>query len=331
MTGPRIIFHIGGAKCGSSAIQGYLRQNHATLRDHGTLVPGTKLDLDSDILGESIWFMERMMGQDDGPDVLRRRIARLATHARQTGAHTVVISAENMCNHARLAEILRAATAGLDALVVLYVRRQDDYFLSAWQQWNMKRYTSLAEYVDRRAGLDADWLGIATTWADAFGDACVRVRPFARDRLIGGDVVTDFLSVTGIDTEGSAPLTAPANLSFDDHLGEMAHRIRDVFDGPHDNEFFMVMARLLGKDVFRKASGSHLMTLAERQALMSHYDAANETLKQRFIPDLGAAPLFRPPSEDDVRPMTEVERLQAENALLMRCVYQLARKLEARQ
>lgn len=329
MSGPTIIFHIGAAKCGSSAIQGYLRQNHAVLAQNGTVVPGTRLDLESEVLGECIWFVERMMGEEDGQGVLRRRISRLAAHAARTGASHLVISAENICNHQALAALFRAASAGFDAKVVFYIRRQDDYFLSAWQQWNMKRYPSLDDYVEKRAGVDANWLEIANTWADAFGDANMLVRPFSRERLVDGDVVADFLAVTGIDGSGCTPLASAANQSFDGHLADMAHRIRDVFDGAHDNEFFVVMAQLLGDKAFRTGSASHLMSLDDRIALLKHYDADNNTLKRRFLPELGDAPLFRPPSEKDVRPMSDIERLQAENAVLMRCVYLLARKLSA--
>ena len=43
--------HIGGAKCGSSAIQAFLRQNASALAARGIAIPGEALDFFTSLFG----------------------------------------------------------------------------------------------------------------------------------------------------------------------------------------------------------------------------------------------------------------------------------------
>ena len=324
----RLIIHIGGAKCGSSAIQDHLARNHGRLRSDGVLVPSKGLTLADEILGQQIWFLEHLSVRPDGPDVLKHRIGRLGVHMEAKGLHTLIVSAENICNHRPLAEWFASAAEGFETQIVFYVRRQDDYFISAWQQWELKRFASMQAYVAEKAGHDANWLDMIAPWEAAFGAKAIVLRPFRRDVLHGRDVVTDFLQELGLPQDGYDPPKGVSNRSFDEHLGDLAHRAQDVFKGPHDNDFYGVMVRLIGEKAFKSRSASHLLSLDERLALLSVYDEGNRALRDRYLPEFGDRPLFDPPTPDDVAVPTEAEKLAAENALLVRALYRLARLVD---
>lgn len=326
---PQVILHIGGAKCGSSAIQAYLARNAAVLAARGVGVPGTQLDFRSPVTGEQIWFFEDAVATGDLAG-MGGRMVRLLDEAAARGLPRLVVSAENLCNHAALAAALAGSLAGADVRIIFYVRRQDDFLISSWQQWNLKRYATVESFLTDRAGLDARWLTVILPWADAFGDACITVRPFVRARLANGDVIDDFFRVTGIPQDGTTPLECNANPSFDEALARLAHRVRDVFDGPHDNRFYDVMARLLGEAALKKGSASSLLDLETRRAILSLYDEENAALKARFMPELGEGPLFAPPGDEDVILRAEAERLSDDIAMLTRAVYALATRIEDR-
>ncbi|WP_413718515.1 hypothetical protein [Silicimonas sp. MF1-12-2] len=122
-----------------------------------------------------------------------------------------------------------------------------------------------------------------------------------------------------------------ANPSFDEALARLAHRVRDVFDGPHDNRFYDVMARLLGQAAFKKGAASSLMSLEKRREILNVYEAENEALKARFLPHQAAGPLFPLPCADDVIEKTDAEQLSDDIAMLTRTVYALAARTEGRR
>ena len=193
----RVILHIGAAKCGSSAIQAYLAQNADALANRGVFVPGPELEFDTHITGEQIWFFE---GVATGGPKLGHRMAHLLREAQAKHASTLIISAENICNHPSLAAPMAEALTGHDCKIVFYVRRQDDFLISSWQQWNLKRFDTVDEFLRARAGIDACWLDMILPWACAFGDDRICVRPFVRSELANGDVVDDFFCGNGIGT-----------------------------------------------------------------------------------------------------------------------------------
>ena len=326
-TRAEVILHIGGAKCGSSAIQAFLKQNVAALAERGVLVPGKALDFASKVTGEQIWAFENGVAGGIEATGLSGRLEALLSAADEMGAARMILSAENMCNHAALAPVLARATQGREVRVVFYVRRQDDFLISSWQQWYLKLYASVEAFLADRVGRVACWHAMILPWAEAFGDDRITVRPFVRDRLAGGDVVTDFLDITGLSSSGLEPLAQAANPSFDEALGRLAHGARDLFENQHDNRFYEVMVRLLGDRALKRGSASSLLDLDTRHRILSRHAEDNEALRARFLPQL-PSPLFTPPRAADVRTESDEKRRSDEIAMLTRAVFHLAEKIE---
>lgn len=325
---PEVVVHIGGSKCGSSAIQAWLAQNAVALAGRGIGVPGQELDFASAVTGEQIWAFERAATRSGGLDPLAGRLAALFDAAAEKGMSRVILSAENMCNHAQLAQTVARAAGDRTSRVVMYVRRQDDFLISSWQQWHLKLYDSLDGFLADKVGTVGCWLTMLEPWAEAFGDARIAVRPFAREHLAEGDVVSDFCRTIGLDPSGLTPLSRAANPSFDEALGRLAHRVRDVFADQHDNRFYEVMVRLLGKAALKSDPGSSLLDLDTRRRIVARYAAENAALKARFLPDLGEGPLFPQPLPREVRSLSADRQVSDDIAMLTRAVYALASKLE---
>ncbi len=323
-----VILHIGGAKCGSSAIQAFLAQNATILLERGIGIPGTELDFESNVTGEQIWAFENAVAHELRATALAERLGRLVQHAEERGLHRLVLSAENICNHRSLAPLLRQAFEERAVTIVFYVRRQDDFLISSWQQWHLKLYETVEAFLADRVGRLGCWLAMIEPWAEAFGDDAIRVRPFVRDHLLDGDVVADFLSTCEIDGAGLEPLSRAANPSFDEALGRLAHRVRDVFVDQHDNRFYEVMVRLLGKASLKSGPGSSLLDLDTRRRIVARYAEENEALKARFLPEMGNEPLFRLPLPKDVRELSAEDQLSQDVAMLTRAVFALADRAE---
>jgi hypothetical protein len=326
-TGKRLILHIGAPKCGSSAIQIHLALNRKALADAGVLVPSVDLDLTGLIEGHQIWFIEDLKSRTDAVEWLSDRLRALADHMDANGMHTLILSAENISGYPWLANIFAEASVEFDIRVVLYIRRQDDYIISAWQQWGLKECDSFDSYIDKDKPILARWGEILTPWELTVGHKRILLRPFRRDMLHDGDVVADFFNALGLPRDGMMPVPQISNPSYDEHLGDLAHRIRDVFSGPHDFRFFQVMETLLGVKGFKSRQSSHLMSLAERQEFLARYEADNTALRDRYLPQFGDRPLFEPPGLEAVALLSDSEKLRAENGVLIRAIYTLAQQL----
>lgn len=327
----RLIVHIGAPKCGSSAIQIYLAYNHLALAEKGVLVPSVDLDAHGTMEGHQIWFTEKLKEATAAIEMLSDRLGALSAHMDAHGMHMAIMSAENISGYLWLPSVFAAAAAatGFEITAVLYVRRQDDFIVSAWQQWGLKEFSSFASYIHKDAEILATWGVILAPWELAIGAKRIVLRPFRRDMLLDGDVVADFFDALGLSQDGLQPLPTQMNLSYDEHLGDLAHRIRDVFEGPHDGEFFLVMEKLLGSKGYKSRSSSHLMSLAQRLEFLSRYEEDNNALRDRYLPEFGDRPLFEPPGRNSVMALSDVEKLRAENGLLIRAVYSLAKRLDA--
>jgi len=328
--GKRLILHIGGGKCGSSAIQDYLAANHAKMMQNGVLTPDQTLGTKGPFKSEQIFFFENLDLTHNATEVLREKFANLLGFMNKKGQHTLIVSAENLSQLSFVPAVLARVVLSIfdDVRVVFYVRRQDDYMISAWQQWGLKTYRDIITYIDEEARPMADWAALLAPWEAAFGPDRLIVRPFQRNRMVDGDVVEDFLSVLNLPHKGCIPLSKLSNRSFDEHLGDMAHRIRDVFDGPHDNRMYDVMVRVLGDPIFKTQSGSHLLTLSDRLKILEQYATGNEEIKERYLPELGDEPLFKPPTAKDVITLDDIDKLRGENEVLLRMFYVLTAKFE---
>ena len=321
---PDLILHIGGAKCGSSAIQAYLAQNSTALAGRGIGVPGTALDFESDVTGEQIWMFENAATHGLHASALCDKVARLFDNATERGISRIVLSAENICNHPALACVLADATRDRSVQIVFYVRRQDDFLISSWQQWHLKLYDTVEAFLADRVGRLGCWMTMIEPWAKAFGDDAIAVRPFTRSHLKDGDVVADFFDCIGISQNELVPLARPANPSFDEALARLAHRVRDVFKDQHDNRFYEVMVRLLGTSALKSDPGSSLLDLDTRRRIVLRYAQENDALKARFLPELGEGPLFEQPMPKDVRPVSDSEQMSQDIAMLTRAVFAIA-------
>jgi hypothetical protein len=325
----RLVLHIGGAKCGSTAIQGVLRENAATLRSLAVLVPGLALDLESPVHGHQVRFLAKTVDLADGPEVVNRRLWTLRRHMDDSGLKTLVVSAENLINQNKYPQLFAGAERIFDEVrIIAYVRRQDDYFTSGWQQWGLKAYPSMRAYLDARIGKEADWSAQLLPWDHLFGRESIVVRRFQRSALVNRDVVADFFSVADLPLDQCSRSEDLYNPSWDENIGMLAHRVRDVFTSQHDDRFFRDFFFAGGPSLYKNYAGSILLTLDERREILDLYTASNEQLRTRYFLDLDSdESLFESPSQDDVVEVTELEQLRRQQDVLVRAILGLVNRV----
>ena len=322
----RLIVHIGCAKGGSSAIQAGLRANHAALAAQGVVVASKDLRCGSTVTGAQAAFFDSLVCDRQARDVPNLGDL-LDALADEQDASTIVLSAENLCNPMGFEKIFATVRERFDTRIVMYVRRQDEFLESAWQQWDVKRGGSLLAWLVECIGIHGNWLEILAPWADSFGDERMMVRVFDRQRLAGGDVFQDFCAA--LDVDASALQTpGEVNVGLTPLLNRLVEGRGYLFDGPHDSAFYDSLRDLAKALVERDEPAARLFSSAEAEAVMLRYEQANERFRQRYLPN-EKGPLFALRREAPARGAAPVEMAAFERELLQLQIFNLHKKVQA--
>ncbi|MDB2407698.1 hypothetical protein N9W17_04135 [Jannaschia sp.] len=218
----KLTIHLGGQKCGSSALQGYLFFGRYALAKAGIAYLDRDLGHDMDRAASHTAMLARLTE----PDAVEWTRARAGALPWDGEISDYVLSTEGFCRIRGMSDYAAALAPFAQfgpVHLVLYVRPQAEVIYSGWQQWALNDSPEAWIHSALARGF-ANWRRVWETWRAAFPDARFDVRVFDRALFEGGDIVTDFRALTGW------PAVTPrkqggANPTFDD-LTAMA--IREV-------------------------------------------------------------------------------------------------------
>ena len=274
------ILHIGAGKTGSSAIQGFIRDNHHWLRRHGIAIPNGKFRFAQNIGGHQVFGCQEFFNAD-GVGFFHR----LNHMMEKRAAQTVLLSAENMSNSGN-EKYFRKFCATYKTKVILYIRRQDEYLASAWQQWYGKTNSNLDGWLQDAIFKLAHWDKTIAAWENVAGRGNVVPRVFERKRLPEGNVVYDFLNALELDwnthkTELKLDM-GDVNRSYHNILTSMFAGRSDLFEGVHDDKFYRFITSVCGEKYLGSSSLS-LISRDWRERIISHYDSGNNLVREQFF------------------------------------------------
>lgn len=324
----KLVIHAGGSKTGSSSIQMALAENARALKAAGILVPDTNLGTRAAVTGHQVPLFETLRHKPcEGREIVTARITDL--FERNSDCHTVLISAENLGSIGDEPRLFDDVVGRYDTRVIMYIRRQDEFMLSAWQQWFGKQNTDFWAWLLESAGDYGNWRRMVENWLAALDESRITLRLFDREHLVDRDVVADFFSLIGPVPQGLKFPRSKANPSYAPALFDMVTGEKLVFEDEHDSRFFDMVEDLVGSR-FHKAAREPELTPAQRRALLSRYRDSNEWIRQRFFPEL-PAPLFdvhEPPSSA-AKPKSREDVMAEQIRMLAVMMYRLYRKNNA--
>jgi hypothetical protein len=221
----RVFVHIGRSKTGSTAIQRALSSNRETLARLGYIYPGSGLD--HEVVFHTLALAH---GHRPVPEILNFAEEASSIHAViRSSEQDAIISTEGLMNLSPA--VVRGWLDGLDVRIIVYVRDQAESFASGYQQ-DVKASLESAPFDEyaRRHGMH--YVDFLDAWAAVFGQSNMSVRAYDRRDLIGGDLVTDFLSIIGIDDVGPFKVAGlDPNPSIAGPLLEAKRRLNAMYRG----------------------------------------------------------------------------------------------------
>ena len=302
MSDLRLVLHPGHPKCGSSSIQHALYANIEPLKDRGVIVPAHR---------PNRVFMQACLRQDFAP--VRRWLTDIVDETRRAGGDTVVVSAENlgvrrMVTQGRpVHELFSERFETVD--VIYYIRRHDDYMVSQWQQWGHKQGLGLEAFIEER--LDdhtPDYLVSATALAEIYGSDRIAVVPLHAQALLGGELLTDFVSRSGLGPLPVAEKDRRRNVSMGGYFCDVLARVPRVYDqalasraseGITDRSVRRLLERYVRSEDLLFSGDKRIMSVKQRRRVMEHFARDNEALHGRFFPDAPFDAVFGIPARDD--------------------------------
>ncbi len=275
------ILHIGAGKTGSSAIQAFLRENAPALKQYGFAIPSQEFRFVPQISGHQVFGFQKFFDAE-GVGLFHR--LNFMMQARE--GRTVILSAENISNGENY-RYFRKFCQEFRTKVIFYIRRQDDYLASAWQQWFGKVHTDIDAWLDDAMRRTGHWGQTLDRWAEIAGAGELVPRVFERQYFEGGDVVRDFAGLLGLRADESRNLTFSArdiNSSFNHVITSLVAGRRDVFENGHDDRFYKFVTGLTGRRYIGGGDLS-LISRAGRERIVEHYREENERVRAEYFPD----------------------------------------------
>lgn len=283
-----IVLHIGAGKAGSSTIHAFLRRNHTKLAAHGLVVLDRELGLDGTVTGEHVWKLQSLIDNDD-----ESGLCAALDRAVQTvgGGRSVLISAENLSNPGYHRYFRRIGETH-KVRAILYIRRQDEYLMSCWQQWHCKIESDLNAWLIRALPRFGMWERIIHEWESVLGPGNVEVRIFERSAMKDGNLLVDFLDPLGLTSFRD---------EFDFRVDQVNQSLSDVVTplimggrvckGIHDNEYYRFVRAVTG-DSYTTGPKVSLITRGQRESIVGFYRDMNQRVCASYFP--GRKRLFEP-------------------------------------
>jgi hypothetical protein len=334
----RLVLHPGHPKCGSSSIQHALRLNTAALAERGVFVPPRR---------PNRIFIQACERQQFVP--VEEWLLQLLARARKAGCDTLVISSENLgvrqlvTNGRPIHQIFARHLQPVD--VVYYIRRQDDWIVSMWQQWGHKAGKSLTQYTDERLGFhEPVFLAATRLFEEVYGSDRITVVPLERQALVGEDLIVDFshrAAVGPLEVEDDERYKNPSMSGF---LCDVLARVPHVYDqtlvarvaeGRTDTSIRHLLDRWVFSPHLLFSGDKRIMSLEERRRVMAHFEDDNRTLHERYFRDVPFNVVFGLPAHHEEEAhqalRDEMAGLKDVVAIQMELIVKLLRDAESGQ
>jgi len=314
--GPIFYIHIGLPKTATTTIQYFLTTHRDALLRRGVLYPRSIAMSDGHaelhrVLGlavepESVPWLAGLRKQLDGEDV----IASLLKETRRTEADIVILSSEALAFMHRPAA-LRQALAPHPVRILIYLRRQDSFLASFYNQLIKSGLyaATFEEFLVQHAQNAIELRGhlrslaicnyerLLDLWADAFGQDNIAVGVY-EDYDFPDGLLRDMAAKTKINVLDLAPPDVDANRTLQSSILSLKRRVNELLCSNEE--------RILSERIFTDYIADNealpspeeiLACLARRQAILASYQESNARVAVKYF---GGRPhLFNPPNEHD--------------------------------
>lgn len=332
----KLIFHPGHSKCGSSVIQKSIYSNREALFQQGVGIPNTRFEILRDLrsarkFNTSLLDYFSELKRSKNLESFKADLKGLLRNANELSIHTIIISSENLTSHVQKANELENEIYQIlkeqfeEVTTVYYIRKQDDFLLSAWQQWDHKAGQSLEGFINHSLRTHSpDFLARIGLFDSIFGSGHLRVGLINKQLLKDRDLVTDFYFKANLELKSIEVDDEVVNPSLNPFLCDILSRAPSLYQSHSDNSIKQALNSLVkSKDLLYKRN-KHAISDQRRNEILAHFEQDNRALHERFFSQVPFDDIFQhsneePPSTDQ----SEIEQLKDQLALQLEMILHL--------
>lgn len=288
----KLFLHIGFNKTGSTSIQKNLARNAEALKQQGIFFPfrpkapymqgRQHVPLAAAVPGRHVHWLRQHKRES-----LKTAFTTLRADLEEQDCNAAVLSTESFGGldmDAAKVSWLTTQLPGYDISVIAYIRRQDAYFLSAYQQRIKAGGTAAFRFAQHETMPALRFDRRLAPWREVFGSDRVLVRPFDPRFWPKGELFYDFLATIGASRKGLT-LAAPANEGLDYRAVEIMRQLNRLNavtrkqDRPGYRQRRQSYRNLVKSlDQILPGLKRQKMALSKEQSAMlrEHYQASNE-------------------------------------------------------
>ncbi|ACK68801.1 hypothetical protein PCC7424_0333 [Gloeothece citriformis PCC 7424] len=311
----KLILHPGHGKCGSTSIQVFLHSNVDQLKTKRIYLPDSSFRFSFEtepkaeelpfktpkmkMYGWPIYYFRDFLQNKKPLSLFEERIKKILEDAQKSDCEAIIISAENLVNidknngtGGKIHKILSSYFS--DVIVLYYIRRQDDYLISSWQQWAHKKGKKIQEYIlECLNSHEPQFFKIAKFFEDIYGTNNVQVVPLNKEVLIEGDLIKDFCHRTQININIETPSKYYSNPSVNPYVCDILSRTPNVFlyhlndnfprFAPENDEIKMLLNKYVTTKDLLWSNDKTILNDEMKEMVMKHFEEENRQLHQTYF------------------------------------------------
>lgn len=301
-----LYIHIGYHKTGTTAIQNYLWKHRARLKKRGVLYPAVALSgpthakLANVFKGQKFHDVIAQMRGDVGPgdadpyelapgEDAESLYSELHKAIDRGKCPTTVISSECFLEWIDPAEVARyVSRLGMDIKIVIYLRRQDLWIESVYNQIIKDRYLRYSgDFSSMPQHEQMNYLAVLDDWAAHFGVENLVVRAYEGGQLKNGNVIDDFLSILGIDERFDSAKSSARRDNASLHKDVVKVLIETNALQLCELEHALVLESLdeVNSTLLERDGGeaAKILSDAKRKDILKRYAEVNRTVAMRYM------------------------------------------------
>ena len=300
--------HIGTPKTGTTAIQYFCKENAGILAKEGYCYPTFPFAYPGISKAHNGRFLMGVSKDKDGnrnteqEEIYFREGMNIVNKLFRKYDH-IILSDEGIWRRSEdvkedFWEIMmqEAEEAGFQIHIIVYLRRQDKYFLSNWNQ-KVKRLCSkdtieeFTEKVDRRR---LDYYAKLEQISAIVGKENITVRRFDKDNFEGGSIYADFLSIFQIALTDEYQFSQEVrNVGLYGNTHEIK-RILNIFPWMKDEKIRKYVTKILQEDseISRQEYPCEMYSKEEIMAFLEDYREGNQKVAEEYLGEAPGSELF---------------------------------------
>lgn len=295
-----IWLHIGTPKTGTTALQTFLANNRSILRQLGFLYPKSPgltnhsdigaYPLDQDFTQLPDLLKRKALTSDEAHRKFRRRFEQTFHNEILDFNDNVILSNEILyafCDTPHRLKRLRTFLdqTGHSTKIIVYLRRQDDAFLSNLSTKMLKGHPHKLQLPFRPPHNGQYNYGPKLyLWAQEFGDSNLIVRRYGSRYFDGEDIIDDFRSALGIPYHEAFTKPQIVNSRLDAVHMEWLYRLNQKFSEQTGGSFEKPYPREIATLLKQLSTENKLpISNAERRQFLFHFNEENNEIARHWL------------------------------------------------